>query len=67
MPGSEVDREARLRQLTSKLFFALTVEGSRFALYRDVDVSKPVRHDGLTLDEAEEILNTWKLRGPHGG
>jgi hypothetical protein len=26
-----------------------------------------VRHDGLSLDEVEDILNTWKLRGPHGG
>ena len=67
MQENEADREARLRELASKLFFTLMAEGSRFALYRDVDVSKPVRHDGLTLDEAEEILNTWKLRGPHGG
>ena len=66
MQKNEVDREVRLRELASKLFFTLTAEGSRFALYRDVDVSKAVRHDGLTLDEAEEILNTWKLRGPHG-
>jgi hypothetical protein len=36
-----------------------------FSLYREADVSQPVRHDGLTLDEAEEILNTWKLRGFH--
>jgi len=28
---------------------------------------KPVRHEGLTLDEVEEILNTWKLHGLHGG
>jgi hypothetical protein len=30
-------------------------------------VSQPVRHDNLTLEEVEETLNTWKLRGPHGG
>jgi hypothetical protein len=53
MQENEVDREVRLRELASKLFFTLTAEGSRFALYRDVDVSKPVRHDGLTLDEAD--------------
>ena len=64
---NEVDRRARLQELASKLFCTLTAEGPRFALYRDVDVSKPVRHDGLTFDEAEEILNTWKLRGPDGG
>jgi hypothetical protein len=67
MQESEPDREARLRELASKLFFALKRQGSRFALFRDVDVPEAVRHDGLTLDEVEDILNTWKLRGPHGG
>ena len=67
MQKNDADREARLRELASKLFFTLKNQGSQFALYRDVDVSKPVRHDGLTLDEVEDILSTWKLRGPHGG
>jgi hypothetical protein len=67
MQEHEPDREERLRELASKLFFALQKQGSRFALYREVDVPKPVRHDDLTLDEVEDILNTWKLRGPHGG
>jgi hypothetical protein len=30
-------------------------------------VSSPVREDGLTLQQAEELLNEWKLRGFHGG
>jgi hypothetical protein len=63
--GSE--REARLRGLASRLLFTLTKEGSRFSLYRETDVPHPVRHDDLTLDEVEETLTTWKLRGPHGG
>jgi hypothetical protein len=67
MHEHEADREARLRELASKLFFTLKSQGSHFVLYRDVDVSRPVRHEGLTLDEVESILNTWKLRGPHGG
>jgi hypothetical protein len=67
MPESEADREARLRELAAKLFFNLEKQGLRFALYRDVDVSQPVRRDGLTIDDVEELLNTWKLRGPHGG
>jgi hypothetical protein len=67
MQEDEADREARLRALASKLFFTLTRQESRFGLYRDVDVSKPVRHAHLTLNEVEDILNTWKLRGPHGG
>jgi hypothetical protein len=67
MHDTDADRETRLRELASKLFFTLTKEGSRFSLYREADVSQPVRHDGLTLDEVEETLNTWKLRGFHGG
>lgn len=67
MQENEADCTTRWRELASKLSFTLTAQASRFALYRDVDVSKPVRHHGLTLDEVGDILNTWKLRGPHGG
>jgi hypothetical protein len=67
MQETDSDREARLRELASRLLFTLRKEGSRFCLYREADVSQPVRHDDLTLDEVEETLNTWKLRGPHGG
>jgi hypothetical protein len=63
----ENERERRLHELAGKLLFRFERRGSRFSLYRDVDVPKPVRHDDLTLDEVEDILNTWKLRGPHGG
>jgi hypothetical protein len=67
MEESHAARETRLRELASRLLFTLSKEGSRFSLFRDTDVSQPIRHDGLTLDEVEEKLNTWKLRGPHGG
>jgi hypothetical protein len=67
MQQNETDREPRLRELASKLLFSMENQGGGFRLYRDADVSSPVRHEGLTLDEVEEILNTWKLRGPHGG
>jgi hypothetical protein len=67
MQQDDRDRETRLRELASKLLFTMESQGSRFRLYRDADVSSPVRHEGLTLDEVEELLNTWKLRGPHGG
>jgi hypothetical protein len=67
MQETDSDREARLRELASRLLFTLTKQGSRFSLYREADVSHPVRHDDLTLDEVEETLTTWKLRGPHGG
>jgi hypothetical protein len=67
MQEHEASREARLRELASKLFFSLENRGSRFVLYREADISRPVRHEGLTLDEVENILNAWKLRGLHGG
>jgi len=61
------DREQHLHELAEKLLFELHAEGQHYTLTRDIDVSKPVRHENLTLDEVEEILNTWKLRGFHGG
>ena len=67
MEDNTSEREARLQELASRLLFELKNEGSRFALYRDVYVEERVRRNGLTLDEVEDILNTWKLRGPHGG
>ena len=35
MHENEPDREARLRELASKLFFTLKNHGARFVLYRD--------------------------------
>lgn len=64
---TEAAREHRLRGLASKLFFTLERQGSRFGLYREADVSRPIRHKVLTLDEVEDILNLWKLRGAYGG
>jgi hypothetical protein len=67
MREHKASRETTLRELASKLSFTLENQGSHFALFRNADVSRPVRHDGLTLDDVENILATWKLRGPHGG
>jgi hypothetical protein len=67
MQQNETEREAHLRELASRLLFSMEHEGGCFRLYRDADVSRPVRHEGLTLAEVEEILDTWKLRGFHGG
>jgi hypothetical protein len=63
----ETDHERRLRELARKLFFTFEKHGATFSLARDIDVPNPIRYDGLTLAEAEDILNTWKLRGLHGG
>ena len=60
-------REQRLQELAKMLLFRLDAEGQCYTLTRDADVPKPVRHENLTLDEVEEILSTWKLRGFHGG
>jgi hypothetical protein len=67
MPISKVERERHLCELAERLLFMLVKHGGRFTLARDVDVPEPIRHENLTIEEAEEILNTWKLRGPHGG
>jgi hypothetical protein len=61
------DREAHLRALADQLFFKVEKGGERFTLTRTVDVSKPVRHEALTIDQAEHLLGQWKLRGLGGG
>jgi hypothetical protein len=63
----EQQREQRLRDLAAMLLFKLEHDGAGYTLSREVDVSRPVRHDRLTLDQVEDIPNTWKLRGFHGG
>ncbi len=60
-------REDRLRELAARLMFDVTKSGDVFTLVRTADVSRPVIESDLTLDQAEELLETWKLRGPHGG
>ncbi len=61
------DREADLRALADKLLFRVERIDDKFTMTRTADVSKPVRHENLSLDEAEDLLNTWKLRGLGGG
>jgi hypothetical protein len=60
-------REEELRELARRLYFRVERTGDRFSICREAGVEQPVRHDGLTLEEAEEVLNKWKLRGFHGG
>jgi hypothetical protein len=60
-------REAHLRALADKLLFKIEKSGDRFTLSRTADVSRPVRHCRLTLQQAEDLLSTWKLRGLQGG
>jgi hypothetical protein len=60
-------RERHMIHLAGQLSFKVDKEGDSFVLSRTVDVERPVRQTGLSLEQAEELLNTWKLRGPHGG
>ncbi len=60
-------REAHLQELADKLEFHLERNGAMFTLTRTADVSRPVRHEGLSIEQAEELLSTWKLRGLQGG
>jgi hypothetical protein len=61
------ERERHLRALADRLLFTVEKRGRRFTLSRTADVSRQVRREDLSLDEAEELLTTWKLRGLQGG
>jgi hypothetical protein len=61
------DDETHMRALAEKLLFRVEKAGGRFTLLRSIDVSRPVRHEDLSLQEAKELLTTWKLRGLGGG
>ena len=56
-------REALMRTLAGRLEFAVQKVGDCFTLLRTADVVPPVCAERLTLDQAEELLQTWKLRG----
>ena len=59
------EREARMRALACRLEFTVEKTGDRYTLTRTADVSPPEREERLTLEQAEALLETWKLRG-HG-
>ena len=61
------EREARMRALADRLFFKVEKNGERFTLKSTADVSEPVCESNLSLNEAEQLLQAWKLRGFHGG
>jgi hypothetical protein len=67
MSLDEADRESALYTLAAKLQFRVAKDGGRFTLTRTAGLSRPERESNLTLTEAEKLLETWKLRGPHGG
>jgi hypothetical protein len=59
--------EANLRSLAERLQFKVEQQGDRFTRTRTADVSRPVVEERLTLSEAHELLERWKLRGLGGG
>jgi hypothetical protein len=61
------ERVSKLKSLADRLQFTLVTTRDRFTLTRTADVSRPVCEEDLTLEQAEDMLETWKLRGPHGG
>jgi hypothetical protein len=46
--------------------FKVEKTNGRFTLIRTADVSRPVHEGDLTLKEAEDLLESWKLRGQGG-
>ena len=65
MQNFYTDRERAANDLAERLFFKLEKNGERFSLRRKI--GDQARRDDLTLDEAEQVLERWKLEGPHGG
>jgi hypothetical protein len=63
----DATRETELRSLAERLEFDVDKRGGRFTLTRTADLSRPERAEDLTLAQAEELLERWKLRGLGGG
>jgi hypothetical protein len=55
------EREAHMWELAGRLEFAVQKSHERFTLIRTADVTTPVRQERLTLDQAEGLLEIWKL------
>ena len=64
---SVTEREAHLFALAERLQFSVEKNGDRFTLTRTAEVKRPERETNLTLEQAEELLRRWKLRGLGGG
>jgi hypothetical protein len=63
MQETPEERETRVRDLAQQLMFKVEKTDGLFTLIRTADVSRPVHEKDLTLQEAEDLLETWKLRG----
>jgi hypothetical protein len=65
MESENAQRERAAIDLAERLFFKLERSGERYSLRREVGEFTP--RTNLSLDEVEQILERWKLQGPHGG
>jgi hypothetical protein len=63
MEETPEERESRMRDLALQLLFTVEKTDDRYTLIRTADVSRPVNEKGLTLKQAEDLLETWKLMG----
>lgn len=65
--GRQYTREGKMRALAEELEFTVEKSDRGFTLTRTSELSRPERAKNLTLEQAEELLETWKLRGLGGG
>jgi hypothetical protein len=64
-PPTNSQRERSAEYLAERMFFHLEKRRDRYSLSRKIGGFTP-QHN-LTLSQVEEILELWKLQGPHGG
>lgn len=65
MQAADTNRERAAYELAERLFFDLEKHGNRYSLRRKI--GDHARRENLTIGEVEEVLERWKLEGPHGG
>jgi len=65
MQNFDTDRERAAMDLAERLFFDLEKHGDRFLLRRKI--GDHAQREDLTIEEVEQVLERWKLEGPHGG
>ena len=65
--GPARTREGKMFALAEELEFSVEKTDGGFTLTRTIGLERPERAENLTLAQAEELLETWKLRGLGGG
>lgn len=65
MKTFENDCERAANDLAERLFFELEKHDDRYSLRRKI--GDHARRENLTINEVEQVLERWKLEGPHGG